>query len=95
LLASAFLQTKVTLVQFRRVESIVGGVLLLRRPTSIPVVASFRSFNLLTSSQNVDELGLRIAVILLVFGELEAIPDTRCLHTGSVLELGVLLVNDS
>ena len=30
-----------------------------------------------------------------VFGELEAIPDTRCLHTGSVLELGVLLVNDS
>lgn len=78
LFTSAFVQTKMALMQFCRVESIVGGVFLVMHiPTPVTIIYSFLSFYLLTASQNVDELGLRIAVILLIFGDIDAVPDAR------------------
>ena len=73
------------------------GRVLLSSPmsTSIAIIASLRSSNLLSSSQNVEELGLRVTVVLLILGDIDTVPNTRRLHIRVILHVGVLLVNDS
>ena len=84
------------MVEFCGIKSIIRAIFLsiLVPNISKTIISALRPFHLLTSGQDIDELGLCVAVVLLILGDINAVSHARLLEVGVVSEVGVLLVND-